>query len=926
MDPKIVDVRLESGTTDTTSAASLRAAILSGLNQPTGKKSLPTLILYDERGLRLYDAITTDAHEYYLFPTEEAILKEKGSEIVQVMHGKKGAIDGEVVLELGAGALRKTSHLLHNLASLVKDREITAGNIPPITYYALDLERRELVRTLNQITMNESNDMEHIVHGEDYGALGAELAGKVSARGMWGTYDGGIQFIKQGGLDKLRTADKAGDVALDDTDLKLEDTDASSVSTDSDLDSSLNRKSSSSNSNSRSLGTGTTPTSPPLSTLEVEPLGEVSEAPPLHMLFLGSSLGNFSRPDMQIFLSQLPLRPGSGDTLLLGLDGDNDKKLVERAYNDPKGITKAFIMNGLLGAGRALGNESLFAESKWEYISFYNEAERKHEAYYKSIGPQAFKIVTTEAESTETILHIADQEMVNVEVSHKYSTEDIVSLFSASNLRMIQKWMDPKGLYGLYLLERPPFQFPLIHEPSHTQRSILPKESSKQFSPFNIPTVEEWKELWKAWDLITLGMIPRSMLHEKPIDLRHKCLFYLGHIPAFLDIHLSRLLEEPNTEPENYKYIFERGIDPHVDDPTQCHPHSEVPEEDSEWPTLEEILDFRDRVRQRVLNLYSDLKSGRRVATRKIARVLSMTHEHEGFHAETLLYMLIQRAGTGTLPPPSFTRPSFDLLSSEWDAEYTAFYESPTGPVVKFSPQTITLGHNDREADDLTVPFDSKHAFGWDNEHPQREVRVAEFKISWRPVTNGEFFAYWSDESLNHGERKVAMPASWLHSDGGMYVRTLYGPVDMSVARHWPVETNYDDLSTYAKVKGGRIPTLSELRAFWERFQNGFVGGSNVGFRNWHPTPATCGMKDGGKGHNGGVWEWTSTVFDNYEGFVPSNLYPGYSLDFFDQNHQVVVGGSYATIPRIAQRTSVCNFYQHNYPFAWVGARIAYDV
>jgi len=51
-------------------------------------------------------------------------------------------------------------------------------------------------------------------------------------------------------------------------------------------------------------------------------------------------------------------------------------------------------------------------------------------------------------------------------------------------------------------------------------------------------------------------MIPPSMLFQKPIDLRHICLFYLGHIPAFLDIHLSKLLNEPNTEPEEFKVAF----------------------------------------------------------------------------------------------------------------------------------------------------------------------------------------------------------------------------------------------------------------------------------------------------------------------------------------------------------------------------------
>lgn len=42
-------------------------------------------------------------------------------------------------------------------------------------------------------------------------------------------------------------------------------------------------------------------------------------------------------------------------------------------------------------------------------------------------------------------------------------------------------------------------------------------------------------------------------------------------------------------------------------------------------------------------------------------------------------------------------------------------------------------------------------------------------------------------------------------------------------------------------------------------------------------------------GHNGGVWEWTSTPFAGYEGFEPSELYPGYSGDFFDNKHYVVV-------------------------------------
>lgn len=44
---------------------------------------------------------------------------------------------------------------------------------------------------------------------------------------------------------------------------------------------------------------------------------------------------------------------------------------------------------------------------------------------------------------------------------------------------------------------------------------------------------------------------------------------YLGHIPVFADIHISRYLKEPYTEPSNFATIFERGIDPDMDDPTK---------------------------------------------------------------------------------------------------------------------------------------------------------------------------------------------------------------------------------------------------------------------------------------------------------------------------------------------------------------------
>ena len=70
-------------------------------------------------------------------------------------------------------------------------------------------------------------------------------------------------------------------------------------------------------------------------------------------------------------------------------------------------------------------------------------------------------------------------------------------------------------------------------------------------------------------------------------------------------------------------------------------PHSEVPQNDEDWPTLEQIITFRDNVRARLTRVYDDLASGKRKLTRKVGRVLFMMLEHEGFHAEVCFILLI---------------------------------------------------------------------------------------------------------------------------------------------------------------------------------------------------------------------------------------------------------------------------------------------
>lgn len=144
-----------------------------------------------------------------------------------------------------------------------------------------------------------------------------------------------------------------------------------------------------------------------------------------------------------------------------------------------------------------------------------------------------------------------------------------------------------------------------------------------------------------------------------------------------------------------------------------------------------------------------------------------MTFEHEAFHAETLLYMLLQRAGTGTLPPLGFAPPDWTSLAAIWDST-----PPPKSSTVTLGPATVTIGHDDDEAED-SLPEKALdvagHDFGWDNEHPKREVSVGEFRIEWRPVTNGQFYDFYKA----HGGKGLQMPTSWVEQDDEMHVSPL---------------------------------------------------------------------------------------------------------------------------------------------------------
>ena len=70
----------------------------------------------------------------------------------------------------------------------------------------------------------------------------------------------------------------------------------------------------------------------------------------------------------------------------------------------------------------------------------------------------------------------------------------------------------------------------------------------------------------------------------------------------------------------------------------------------------------------------------------------------------------------------------------------------------------------------------------------------------------------------------------------------------------------------------------------------------------------------------GNGWEWTSDFFRPLPGFEPFDFYPGYSADFFDDDHYVLKGASPRTATKMARR-SFRNWFRNEYKYVYATFR-----
>jgi L-histidine Nalpha-methyltransferase len=170
------------------------------------------------------------------------------------------------------------------------------------------------------------------------------------------------------------------------------------------------------------------------------------------VLYIGSSIGNFSPDQAHAVLSKLRSQLQPGDTLLLGTDlAPGKRKPIAQllaAYDDTAGVTAAFNLNVLTRLNRELG--AGFDLDCFTHQARWNASASAIEMHLVSTCPQTV-VIPANATGPELVLHFAPGETIHTENSYKFTPASIAQLLYPSGFTPTRTFSDPDCLFAVTL-------------------------------------------------------------------------------------------------------------------------------------------------------------------------------------------------------------------------------------------------------------------------------------------------------------------------------------------------------------------------------------------------------------------------------------------------------------------------------------------
>ena len=165
--------------------------------------------------------------------------------------------------------------------------------------------------------------------------------------------------------------------------------------------------------------------------------------------FLGSTIGNLYPAQRAKLLAALAGELSPSDSLLLGIDLVKDAARLRAAYNDPQGVTEAFVRNALTAVNREL--EATFDQRRFAY-----EARWDPEHEWMDIGLRAREAHTVSVRRLGLELGFGETEPLRVEISTKFRRERFEHEVAGAGLGVESWWTDQGGDFAVALVRRDP--------------------------------------------------------------------------------------------------------------------------------------------------------------------------------------------------------------------------------------------------------------------------------------------------------------------------------------------------------------------------------------------------------------------------------------------------------------------------------------
>ncbi len=398
---------------------------------------------------------------------------------------------------------------------------------------------------------------------------------------------------------------------------------------------------------------------------------------------------------------------------------------------------------------------------------------------------------------------------------------------------------------------------------------------------------------------------PRAW-YEKAIPIRHPLIFYFGHTAAFfvnklrvaglVDYRLDSALEA----------TFAVGVDEMSWDDLEEH--------NGEWPSVEAVRAYRNHVRELVDQQIQTLPLTLPITWESPWWVILMGIEHEYIHLETSSVLIRQLPLSHVRTLPDFPR-------------HKGQGKTPANALLPVPGGRVTCGKQ-------------RHSplYGWDNEYGTHEAILADFAASRYLVSNEEYLTFvqsggyeevrwWTEEGARwRAFAQASHPSFWVANGTDWRLRVLgeEGPMPWN----WPVEVNCHEAQAFCAWKSQqtglllRLPTEDE----WRRLRD-LSGIPDTQF--WNEAPANIGLSYAASPcpvdqfrHGdfydvlGNVWQWTASPIYPFKDFAVHPAYDDFSVPTFDQQHNLMKGGSFISLGNETHISARYAFRRHFFQHA----------